>query len=319
MGWVVRRTGISVLTIVLASVVVFLGVHALPGDPVATLYGQSGRVGPAELAQLRHAYGLDRSLPIQYFEYVWHCLHGDFGTSAANGLSVGSTIVQRLPVTLELAGLSILFAILLGCAAGTYAALHRGKLGDYAINGAGLTGLSLPNFWFGLMLILIFAVQLGWLPAGGFEPFLADPVLNLRGMVLPVITLGTAIAAVLMRQMRSAMLESLEADYVRTARAKGLHPARVVIAHAARNSLTTVLTLTGLQLGALISGTVVVEQLFALPGFGKLLLDSVAARDYAVVQGVALLTAVAYVVINLGVDLLYSVVDPRVRVTGATS
>lgn len=315
-GWLLRRLGISLLTIVLASIAVFIGVHALPGNPVQTLYGQSGRIGPAELAKLSASFGLNRPLLVQYLNYAWRCLHGDFGTSLANGLSVGETMVQRLPVTLELAILSMIFALIVGCAAGIYAALNRGTAGDYVINGASLAGLSLPNFWYGLMLILIFGVRLRWLPAGGFQPFLTDPVLNLESMVLPMITLGTPTAAILMRQMRSAMLESLQANYVRTARSKGLRRGQVVVRHAARNSLTTVITITGLQLGAMISGVVVVEQLFALPGFGALLLDSVFARDYPVVVGLTLLTAVAYVVINLGIDVLYSLVDPRVRAPG---
>jgi len=317
MRWFLHRSGIALLTILFASFAVFVSVHLLPGNPVQTLYGQSGRIGPAELAKLSASLGLNKPLLVQYLNYLWHCAHGDFGTSLASGVSVGRTMFERLPVTLELATLSMTFALVVGCAGGVYAAISHGKASDYVINGASLAGLSLPNFWYGLMLIILFGVLLRWLPVGGFQPFLADPVLNFEGMVLPTITLGTPIAAIFMRQMRSAMLESLQADYVRTARSKGLRRRQVVVRHAARNSLTAVITITGLQLGAVISGVVVVERLFALPGFGALLLDSVFARDYPVVEGVALLTAVAYVVINLGIDVLYSLVDPRVRAAGS--
>jgi peptide/nickel transport system permease protein len=315
-GWLLRRVGISLVTIVFASIVVFMGVHALPGNPVQTLYGQSGRVSPAQLARLRASYGLNRPLPVQYLNYMWRCLRGNFGTSLASGSSVGQIMLNRLPVTLELAVLSMAFALVVGCAAGILAALRRGKTTDYAIGATALAGLSLPNFWYGLMLILIFGVTLRWLPVGGFISFFTSPLGNLESMILPAVTLGTATAAILMRQMRSAMLESLGADYVRTARAKGLRSAQIVVRHAARNSLTTIVTITGLQLGAVISGVVVVEQLFSLPGFGALLLGSVFARDYPVVEGVTLLTALAYVVINLVVDIVYTVVDPRVRAPG---
>jgi peptide/nickel transport system permease protein len=198
------------------------------------------------------------------------------------------------------------------------AAVRRGSLADYGGSLAALLGLSIPNFWFGLVLILVFAVALGVLPASGFVPFFEDPLDNLRRMIMPAIVLGTGLAAVIMRQTRASMLESLGSDYVRTARAKGLRDRSVVGSHALRNSLITVVTLVGLQLGALISGAVVTEQVFVLPGFGKLTVDSVFQRDYPLIQGVVLVAAFGYVVVNLLVDILYSLIDPRIRVSGSS-
>ena len=246
-------------------------------------------------------------------------MRGDLGTSTRTGLGVGSTIVDRLPVTLELAFLSLLVAIAIGLSLGMLAAVRRGSVSTTWAARRPSSGLSVPHFWLGLMLILIFSIGLGILPASGFVPLAADPIDNLRHMLLPAIVLGTGFAAVIFRQTRAAMLESLSADYVRTARAKGLGERSVVGSHALRNSLLTVVTIVGLQLGLLISGAVVTEQVFVLPGFGKLTLDAVFTRDYPVIEGVVLLTTVGYVLINFGVDLLYSVLNPRIRVAGAES
>ncbi|ADB52784.1 ABC transporter permease [Conexibacter woesei] len=312
--WLTKRLGISLITIALASVLVFAATQALPGDPALTMAGGGvGRPTPALLEQAREKYGLDEPVYERYASYVTRALQGDLGTSATNDLPVATMIVDRIPVTVELALLSVLFALVLGVIGGVVAAVTRGRLPDYAINLVALVGISLPNFWLGLMLALVFAVQLGWLPGSGFTPFWDDPIANLEGMVLPVIMLGTGLAAMVMRQLRSSMLEALDADYVRAARSKGLGRVQILFGHALRNCLIPLLTLTGLQLGALISGAVVAEQLFVLPGLGKLLLDGVFARDYAVVQAVALVMAVGYVVINFAIDLLYAAVDPRVR------
>ncbi|ADB51217.1 ABC transporter permease [Conexibacter woesei] len=319
-GWLVRRFGISLLTIALASVLVFASARALPGDPALTMAGAgAGRPTPAMLEQARERYGLDASLPVQYLRYVERAIQGDLGTSASSDLPVARMIGERLPVTLQLAVMSMLLAVTIGVGAGVLAALFRGRAADYAVTAIGLLGISLPNFWLGLMLVLLFAVNLGWLPASGFTPFMEDPVANLRDMILPVWMLGTMMAAVLLRQMRSSMVDALQSDYVRTARSKGLPPYRVVVGHALRNCMIPLLTLTGLQLGALISGAVVAEHLFVLPGLGTLLLDGVHARDYAVVQAVALVMAVGYVLINFAVDVLYSVADPRVGAAGDPS
>jgi peptide/nickel transport system permease protein len=313
-GYLLRRAGASLIVLLVSSMLVFAGVRALPGSPAIALAGEDH--SPKAIAAVTKKYGLDKPVPVQYVTWLGHVVRGDFGTSAKTGLSVGSTILDRLPVTLELAFLSLLVAIVIGLSLGVVAAVRRGSLADYLGSTAALVGLSVPHFWLGLMLILIFAIGLGVLPASGFVAFVADPIDNLRHMLLPAIVLGTGFAAVIFRQTRAAMLESLSTDYVRTARAKGLGQREVVGSHALRNSLLTVVTIIGLQLGLLISGAVVTEQVFVLPGFGKLTLDAVFTRDYPVIEGVVLLTTLGYVLVNLAVDLLYSVLNPRIRVAG---
>jgi len=315
--FVARRFGAALLVIFLASLVVFLGVRALPGDPALALSGEDR--DPIAMAAIRHQFGLDEPVPVQFYKYVDNALHGNLGFSARNGISVGRIILERLPVTLELSLLAILVAILVGIPLGIMAAVRRGKIFDSISSVFGLVGLSVPNFWLGLLLILAFAVNLHLLPASGYVAFTTDPIENLRRMILPAIVLGVQLSAVLMRQMRSAMLESLSADYVRTARAKGLSEWQVVGVHALRNSLVTVVTVLGLQFGALISGAVITEQIFVIPGFGKLLVDSVFARDYPVVQGAVLVAVVGYVVVNLLVDLTYSYLNPRIRISGGSA
>jgi peptide/nickel transport system permease protein len=312
-GFLLRKAGAALIVLFLASVLVFAGVRALPGDPALALGAESR--DPEVLAAIREKYGLDQPVPVQYAKWAWNALQGDLGVDSRQ-LSVADTIVSRIPVTLELAALSILIGMLIGIPAGVIAAVRRGRASDYAATSAALVGLSLPNFWFGLMLIIVFAVELDWLPAGGYVPFSEDPVANLQHMLLPAIVLGTGLSAVLMRQMRSSMLDSLSADYVRTARAKGLSEWRVVGVHAFRNSLITVTTVIGLQLGALISGAVITETIFGIAGFGRLTVDAVNQRDYALLQGVVLVAAVAYIVVNLAVDLTYSLLNPRIRVSG---
>ena len=312
--YLLRRAGAAVIVLLVASMLVFAGIRALPGDPALALAGEDR--SEQALEAIRDKYGLDDPIPVQYVRYLGNVLQGDLGTSARTGLDVRETIVDRLPVTLELAALSILVAVIIGIGAGVVAAVRRGSAADWAANLAALLGLSLPNFWFGLVLILIFSVTLGVLPASGFVPFADDPADNLRRMIMPAIVLGSGLAAIVMRQTRAAMLDALGSDYVRTARAKGLAERQVVGGHALRNSLLTVTTVVGLELGTIISGAVVTEQVFVLPGFGKLTIDAVFQRDFPVLQGVVLVTAFAYVVINLVVDLLYSVLDPRIRVAG---
>lgn len=309
-----RRLAAAVLVVFLGSLVVFFGVRALPGDPALALSGEDR--DPASLAAIRHQFGLDQPVPVQFAKYVDNALHGNLGRSARNGIGVGHIILQRLPVTLELSLLAIVLAVLVGIPLGILAAVRRGGLTDSVSSVFGLVGLSIPNFWLGLLLILGLSVDLHVLPASGYVPFTSSPVENLRRMILPAVVLGVQLSAVLMRQMRSAMLESLSADYVRTARAKGLAEWQVIGVHALRNSLVTVVTVLGLQLGALISGAVITEQIFVIPGFGKLLVDSVFSRDYPVVQGAVLVTVVGYVLVNLLVDLSYSYLNPRIRIAG---
>ena len=313
--YLARRAGASLLVLFIASIIVFAGIRALPGDPALALAGEER--DPQSLAQIRTKYGLDEVLPVQYVKWIGNALQGDLGESTRTGLDVTGIIIGKLPITLELALLSVLIGIAIGIPAGIIAAVWRGKPVDYVSSSIALFGLSVPNFWLGLMLILVFAVYLGILPASGYTPFTENPIENIEKMILPAFTLGSGLAAVIMRQTRSAMLESLSADYVRTARSKGLDERAVVGRHALRNSLITVTTIVGLQLGILISGAVVTEQIFVIPGFGKLTLDAVFQRDLPVLQGVVLFTTAAYVFINLGVDVLYSVLNPRIRITGA--
>jgi peptide/nickel transport system permease protein len=313
-GFILRKVGAALIVVFLASILVFIGVRAIPGDPALALGGEQR--DPALLAQVREKYGLDEPLPVQYLRWIGLAVQGDLGRDSRE-LPVARTIVTRLPITLELAALSILIGALIGITAGVVAAVRRGKPSDYATTTIAMLGLSVPNFWLGLLMILAFAVNLGWLPAGGYVPLREDPVENLKHLLMPAVVLGTGLSAVLMRQMRSSMLDALNADYVRTARAKGLSEWSVVGKHALRNSLITVTTVLGLQLGALISGAVITEQIFGIAGFGRLTVDSIAQRDYALLQGVVLVAAVGYVVVNLLVDISYSLLNPRIRVSGA--
>ena len=311
-----HRAWQSAITLLLATVVVFLGMRALPGDPALALAGEDRT--PAALAAIRHHYGLDQPVWVQFGHFVANALHGDFGVSVRTGIPVSSMLRTALPVTVELSALAILIATVVGVGAGVLAAVRRGRPSEWLANALALVGLSVPHFWLGLLAILYLSVGAGLFPASGFVP-LSHPIDNLHHLILPAVILGTGLAAVIMRQTRSAMLDSLSADYVRTARAKGLRPGTVVGRHALRNSLIVVITIVGLQLGGLISGAVVTEQIFGLPGFGKMTIDAVFQRDYPVIQAVVLITATAYIVINFVVDLLYSIVDPRIRVAGEAS
>jgi peptide/nickel transport system permease protein len=313
-GFLLRKAGAALIVVFCSSVVVFAGVRALPGDPAVALSGENR--DPAVLAAVRQKYGLDHPLPEQYVKWVWHAVRGDLGVDSRD-LPVAHTIVTRIPITLELALLSVLLGVLIGLSSGVIAAVKRGKASDHAATTFALVGLSLPHFWLGLMMIILFAVNLGWLPSSGYVSFGSNPVQNLEHMVMPAVVLGTGLSAVLMRQMRSSMLASLGADYVRTARAKGLSEASVIGKHALRNSLITVTTVVGLQLGALISGAVITEQIFVIPGFGRLTLEAINQRDYTLLQGVVLVAATGYVLVNLLVDVVYSLLNPRIRVTGA--
>ncbi|MEV0696938.1 ABC transporter permease [Saccharopolyspora sp. NPDC050389] len=313
-SYVLNRILQSAVTLVLVSLVIFAGLRALPGDPAVAIAGIEA--DDAVIAEIRRAHLLDEPIHVQYAAWLGRLLQGDLGESAQTGLPIGDIILTRLPVTLELAVLSLLFAALVGLTAGVLSAVRRGTALDWLGNGASLFGLSIPNFWLGLMCVLVFAVWLGVLPASGYVPFTESPLGNLQRLILPAFVLGSGLAAVLMRQMRSSMLDALGADYVRTARAKGAGEWRVVGIHGLRNSLITVLTILGLQLGTLISGAVVTEQIFVLPGFGKLMVDAVFTRDYPVIQAAVLVSAAGYILVNLLVDLLYSVVDPRIRVRG---
>lgn len=310
-----RRVAISVVTLFVISLVVFIGVRLIPGDPARVLAGTEA--DEAGLEEIREKYGLKDPIPVQYGRWVGLALSGDLGESIRTREPVLGTIAGKLPITLELACLSLLLAVAIALPAGVFAAVRRNTGWDVVVSGLSLGGLSVPNFWLGIMLILLLSVRLGWLPASGYVSFAVDPLGNLQRMLMPAFVLGTGLAAVLMRQIRNSMIEVLGADYIRTARSKGLAQRAVVLRHAVRNGLIPVVTILGLQMGMLMSGAVVTEQIFVVPGFGRLIVEAVFTRDYPLVQGVVLVTASAYVLVNLLVDLSYSLLNPRIRVARA--
>ena len=313
--FLVRPAFISIVTLVVISLIVFTGVRMIPGDPARVMAGTEA--DEAGLDEIREKYGLKDPVPVQYLRWVGLALTGDLGESIRTRQSVAWTVAIKLPITMELAGFAILIAIAVAIPAGVLAAVRRNSVWDLLASGISLCGVSVPNFWLGIMLILLVSVRLGWLPASGFVPFWEDPLGNLQRMIMPAFVLGTALAAVLMRQTRNSMIEVLSADYIRTARAKGLAGRAVVFRHAIRNGLIPVVTILGLQMGALMGGAVVTEQIFVVPGFGRLVVEAVFTRDYPLVQGVVLITASAYVLVNLAVDVSYSFLNPRIRIRGA--
>lgn len=302
----------SVITLALASVVIFIGIRLLPGDPAIAMAGEEA--SPEQLEALREELGLNQSLPVQYFAFVGRLLQGDLGSSTRTGTPVTDLIATTLPVTLWLSAYAIVVAVVAGIFLGVVAERFRGRWPEWISNGFALIGLSVPSFWLGLLAILYLAVNLGVFPASGYVDVSQDPLRGLYYLTLPALILGTGLAAVILRQTRASMIETMNMDYVRTARAKGLGAGRILFRYGLRNSLIVVVTIVGLQLGGLISGAVVTERIFALPGFGKLTLDAVFTRDYPVIQAVVLIITVGYILINLAVDILYSVINPRIRV-----
>jgi peptide/nickel transport system permease protein len=315
LDYLIQRLAISAVTLVLISLIVFTGVRLIPGDPARVMAGTDA--DEAGLSEIREKYGLNDPIPIQYLRWAGLALRGDLGESIRTREGVTWTVARKLPITMELACLSILVALTIAIPVGVLSAVRRNSFWDYLANGLSLCGLSVPSFWLGIMLILFFSVRLGWLPASGFVSFFQDPVANLQRMIMPAFVLGTTLAAVLMRQTRNSMIEVLSADYIRTAYSKGLAGRAVVFRHAIRNGLIPVVTILGLQMGALMGGAVVTEQIFVVPGFGRLIVEAVFTRDYPLVQGVILITAGSYVLINLLVDMSYSLLNPRIRIKGA--
>jgi len=311
-AYLVRRIAAIVPTLIFVSMLIFGLQQLLPGDPAVVLAGEDR--DPTVVAYLRQKMHLDEPLPVRYVYWIKGVLHGDLGESLRMQKPVRELILEKLPVTIELAAFAMVIALLIGVPMGILSAVKRNTAWDYAANAVALWGLSTPNFWLGIMLILLFSVTLGWLPASGFVSPFEDLQANLAALVMPAFVLGNAIAAVLMRHTRSAMLQVLSSDYVRTARAKGLSERGVILKHALRNALIPVITLGALELGTLLSGAVLTEQVFTIPGFGKLIVDAVFNRDYAVVQGVVLFTATAYIVLNLLADIAYVVVNPQIKV-----
>jgi peptide/nickel transport system permease protein len=306
-----RRLGVALPTLLLVSMMVFGLQKLLPGDPALALAGEERN--PEVVEYLRQKYRFNDPVPVQYAAWLNSLAHGDFGTSVRTRLPIGAMLVEKLPVTFELATLSMLVAVMLGLPIGIFAALRRGSLIDYGASLFGLAGLSIPHFWLGIMLILLFSVRLGWLPAGGFVPPSESVAGNLLSMLMPALVLGTGTAAILMRHVRSSMIQAMRQDYVRTARAKGVRERIIVLRHALPNALIPVVTLGTLQFGELLAGAVLTEQVFSIPGFGKMIVDGVFSRDYAVVQAVVLCTAAVFLLMSLIADIAYGLLNPRLR------
>jgi peptide/nickel transport system permease protein len=311
--FLLQRLAAMALTLFGVSLLVFAMVRLIPGTVVEQLLGQAAMASPEVTQSFRRFFGLDQPWHVQYARWIGGVLRGDLGVSWLSGRPVTALFLERLPVSAELAVLAVGWSLLLGVPLGTGAAVWRGGFRDGAIRVATTLGLSLPAFWQGTVLILLFSVYLGWMPSLAWVPLTADPAANLAIMALPALTLGTASAAMITRMSRSSMLDVLGREFVRTARAKGLAERRVTFRHALRNALIPVVTVAGVQLGYIVGGIVVVEDVFTLPGVGRLLLDAIFQRDYPVVQGVILLLAAAFMALNLAVDLLYAVLDPRLR------
>jgi peptide/nickel transport system permease protein len=308
---ILRRILIAIPTLFLVSLFVFALQRALPGDPFLVIAGEER--DPEVIARLREIYRMDDPIFVQFFAWLGQVVQGDFGRSLRTGEPVLGLILQKLPVTIQLATASILVAISIGIPIGILAARRKGTIVDYSASAVALWGLSIPNFWFGIMLILLVSVHLKWLPASGYESIFVHPWEAIQRLIMPAFVLGNGLAASLMRHTRSAMLEVLRSDYVRTARAKGLDEDTVMHRHALRNALVPIITLTTLLFGELLAGAVLTEQVFTIPGFGKLIVDAVFNRDYGVVQGVVLCTAIGFILMNLIADILYIVVNPRLR------
>ena len=300
------------LPVLLVTTMVIFGLTSLlPGDPTVTILGEQAT--PEQREQARAEYGLDRPIPVQYVSWVGRAMTGDLGRSLRSREPVVGMLAERIPVTLELTLLSILVAIVLGLPAGVVAARWRNTPIDLAIGVVAMAGVAVPYFWMGVLLILLFSLQLGLLPPSGYVPFAEAPVQNLKLMILPSLTIGFAFAGLIMRQTRAAMLQVLSNDYIRTARAKGLSERVVILKHALRNALVPVVTVIGLQIGALLGGAVVTETVFALPGLGRMLVEGIFSRDFPAVQGAVLFIVLCVLLVNLLTDLLYTLLDPRIQ------
>jgi peptide/nickel transport system permease protein len=313
-SYVVNRVLLMVPVAFLVTVIVFLLVRLSPGDPVLVYAGEER--DPAQLEQIRRSLGLDQPLPVQYLAWLTHAAQGDLGRSIRTRQPVLEAVVERLPATLELGLAAVLLSVSIALVVGTLSAVKRNSALDLLATGFTLAGVSLPNFFLGLILILVFTLALRIFPPGGYVKLTDDPGGNLLRLVLPAITLATASMAVNVRQVRSALLDVLGQDYIRTARAKGLRERAVILRHALKNALIPVVTLVGLQIGAIIEGAIITETIFFWPGIGRLAVDSIAGRDYPVVQAIVLFSALSFMVSTLLVDLLYAWLDPRISYAG---
>ena len=309
--YVAKRLAGMALVLLLVSLLSFAIIALVPGDPAAAFANASA--SPQQLARIRHELGLDQPLGLQMLAWYGRLLHGDLGHSILLNRSVAQALAERLPVTLSLTGLALAAALIVGIAAGTLAAVHRAAWPDQTVMAAALLGLSIPDFWLGLMLIILFAVKLGWLPSGGFTPIQDDPLAWLRSVLLPAATLAAVQVGFIARMARAAVLDVLGQDYIRTADAKGLRRRAVILRHALPNAAVPLLTVAGIAAGSLLGGAVVVEQVFSIPGVGRLIIGGILSRDYPVIQGGLLFIALIYLLVNFAVDLLYAAADPRIR------
>jgi peptide/nickel transport system permease protein len=310
-AFIARRVLAMVPVLVLISLISFLTLRILPGDPARGILGPEAPIDAVR--DLHKSLGLDRPLPQQYGSWAAGTLKGDFGRTYRTGQTVSSLIGERLPVTIELAVLAIVISTLIGIPLGILAAIRANTIIDYVSTAIAVAGAVIPNFWLALLLVLLFSVRLGWFPALGWTSFSQDPVQNLKSATLPAVALGVAQAAALARMTRSAMVEVLKQDYIRTARAKGLPGRRVVMRHALKNSLIPITTIFGLQVSRIIGGAIIIETIFALPGIGKLVIDSILFRELTTVQALVLIIAAWVVLSNLFVDISYAYLDPRIH------
>ncbi len=311
--FILRRVLLMIPVLLGVSLVTFIIIRSIPGDPVQVLLGADRRTTPEQIAAIRASYGLDQPLPVQYFKWLGHVLTGDLGDSLRTKRPLTQELRLRLPVTIELTLLAGIIAAIPAMIFGVLAALRRNTGIDYAATLMTLIGVSVPNFFLATILVLVFSFWLKWLPPVGFKPFTDDPVQNLKTMIMPAVALGLPLAAILMRFVRSSVLEVLGQEYVRTARAKGIPQRHVLFRHVMPNAGIPILTIVGIQVASLLGGTVIIEQIFGLPGVGRYVYEAIANRDYPVVQGVTLVLAFIFVLVSLIVDVLYAVLDPRLR------
>jgi peptide/nickel transport system permease protein len=311
--YILRRLALLAPVLLGVSIVTFALVRQIPGDAVMLMIGIDQRSTPEQIAALRRAHGLDDPMPVQYVKWLGHVLQGDLGHSVRTRRPVTDELRLRMPVTVELAILAALFATVPALIVGTLAAVKRNSALDYGATIVTLIGISVPNFFLATLLVLLFSYKLRWLPPIGYVEFERDPLQNLKNMILPAVSLSLPLAAVLMRNTRSAVLEVLNQDYVRVARAKGLRSRDVLVRHVLTNASLPILTVAGIQIAALLGGTLIIEQIFGLPGIGRYVYDAIANRDYPVVQAIILIIATIFVLVTLAVDILYAVLDPRLR------
>lgn len=311
--FIARRILLMIPVLLGVSLVTFLIVRSIPGDPVQVLLGADRRSTPEQIENIRRAYGLDQSYPVQYIKWLGHVLSGDLGQSLRTGRPLTQELALRLPVTMQLTAFAAIIGLVPALFFGVMAAVKRNSKLDYLTTVTALAGISVPNFFLATLLVLLFSFELRWLPNVGYRPFTEEPLKNLQLMILPALSLGLPFMAIVMRFTRSAVLEVMNQDYIRVARAKGMTQGRVIIRHVMPNAGIPVLTIAGIQVAALLGGTVIVEQIFGLPGVGRYIYEAIANRDYPVVQSVTLVMAAIFVTVSLVVDVLYAVLDPRLR------